>query len=158
MLGLRRAFAALLPLPKAGSPPVAAMSTLLISQERYAWLRELGLQEENPGVYNGRWGGRGQVRGARGWEGRGGLAPSAGRRGPAAHRCRPALGGDHVLPRQQRAHRQRPAGERGRGGRGSAGPVTSGASCGLGSGAGPARHPCGEGRGAPGTAPGSAGC
>ncbi|XP_062369078.1 alpha-aminoadipic semialdehyde dehydrogenase isoform X2 [Cinclus cinclus] len=61
MLGLRRAFAALLPLPRAGSPPAAAMSTLLISQERYAWLRELGLQEENPGVYNGRWGGRGQV-------------------------------------------------------------------------------------------------
>ncbi|RMC01112.1 hypothetical protein DUI87_22378 [Hirundo rustica rustica] len=60
MLGLRRAFAALLPLPRAGSPPAAAMSTLLISQERYAWLRELGLQEENPGVYNGRWGGRGQ--------------------------------------------------------------------------------------------------
>uniref|UniRef100_A0A8U7P2J5 aldehyde dehydrogenase (NAD(+)) n=1 Tax=Corvus moneduloides TaxID=1196302 RepID=A0A8U7P2J5_CORMO len=59
MLGLRRAFAALL--PRAGLPPAAAMSTLLISQERYAWLRELGLQEENPGVYNGRWGGRGQV-------------------------------------------------------------------------------------------------
>ncbi|XP_074021885.1 alpha-aminoadipic semialdehyde dehydrogenase isoform X2 [Numenius arquata] len=37
------------------------MSTLLVSQPRYAWLRELGLQEENPGVYNGRWGGRGQV-------------------------------------------------------------------------------------------------
>ncbi|XP_054253328.1 alpha-aminoadipic semialdehyde dehydrogenase isoform X2 [Indicator indicator] len=37
------------------------MSTLLISQPRYAWLRELGLQEENPGVYNGRWGGSGQV-------------------------------------------------------------------------------------------------
>ncbi|XP_050768986.1 alpha-aminoadipic semialdehyde dehydrogenase isoform X2 [Pelecanus crispus] len=37
------------------------MSTLLVSQPRYAWLRELGLQEENPGVYNGRWGGGGQV-------------------------------------------------------------------------------------------------
>uniref|UniRef100_A0A8C3US19 aldehyde dehydrogenase (NAD(+)) n=1 Tax=Catharus ustulatus TaxID=91951 RepID=A0A8C3US19_CATUS len=61
MLGLRRAFAALLPLPRAGSSPAAAMSTLLISQERYGWLRELGLQEENPGVYNGHWGGRGQV-------------------------------------------------------------------------------------------------
>uniref|UniRef100_A0A8D0KVV9 Aldehyde dehydrogenase 7 family member A1 n=1 Tax=Strix occidentalis caurina TaxID=311401 RepID=A0A8D0KVV9_STROC len=31
------------------------------SQPRYAWLRELGLQEENPGVYNGRWGGGGEV-------------------------------------------------------------------------------------------------
>uniref|UniRef100_A0A8C4PD04 aldehyde dehydrogenase (NAD(+)) n=1 Tax=Dromaius novaehollandiae TaxID=8790 RepID=A0A8C4PD04_DRONO len=30
-------------------------------QPRYAWLRELGLQEENPGVYNGRWGGSGEV-------------------------------------------------------------------------------------------------
>ncbi|XP_072778359.1 uncharacterized protein [Taeniopygia guttata] len=59
MLRIRRALAALL--PRAGSPPAAAMSTLLISQERYAWLRELGLREENPGVYNGRWGGRGQV-------------------------------------------------------------------------------------------------
>ncbi|NWT45530.1 AL7A1 dehydrogenase, partial [Chroicocephalus maculipennis] len=59
MLGLRRAAAALLPL-RAGFP-AAAMSTLLVSQPRYAWLRELGLQEENPGVYNGRWGGRGQV-------------------------------------------------------------------------------------------------
>ncbi|XP_059689559.1 alpha-aminoadipic semialdehyde dehydrogenase isoform X2 [Gavia stellata] len=37
------------------------MSTLLVSQPRYAWLRELGLQEENLGVYNGRWGGGGQV-------------------------------------------------------------------------------------------------
>uniref|UniRef100_A0A8B9QTC7 aldehyde dehydrogenase (NAD(+)) n=1 Tax=Apteryx owenii TaxID=8824 RepID=A0A8B9QTC7_APTOW len=27
----------------------------------YAWLRELGLEEENPGVYNGRWGGSGEV-------------------------------------------------------------------------------------------------
>uniref|UniRef100_A0A8D0FDR7 aldehyde dehydrogenase (NAD(+)) n=1 Tax=Strix occidentalis caurina TaxID=311401 RepID=A0A8D0FDR7_STROC len=31
------------------------------SQPRYAWLRELGLQEENPGVYNGRWGGGGEI-------------------------------------------------------------------------------------------------
>lgn len=60
MLGLRHAAASLpllLPLRAA-----AAMSTLLVSQPRYAWLRELGLQEENPGVYNGRWGGSGQVR------------------------------------------------------------------------------------------------
>ncbi|XP_074668121.1 alpha-aminoadipic semialdehyde dehydrogenase isoform X2 [Strix aluco] len=59
MLGLRRAAAALPPL-WAGAP-AAAMSTLLVSQPRYAWLRELGLQEENPGVYNGRWGGGGEV-------------------------------------------------------------------------------------------------
>ncbi|XP_065512765.1 alpha-aminoadipic semialdehyde dehydrogenase isoform X2 [Caloenas nicobarica] len=59
MLRARVAAAALLPL-RCGAP-AAAMSSLLVSQPRYAWLRELGLQEENPGVYNGRWGGGGQV-------------------------------------------------------------------------------------------------
>ncbi|XP_077200557.1 alpha-aminoadipic semialdehyde dehydrogenase [Paroedura picta] len=49
------------------SPPAfacrlaAPMSTLLVSQPQYAWLQELGLKEENEGVYNGTWGGRGQV-------------------------------------------------------------------------------------------------
>uniref|UniRef100_A0A663FE11 aldehyde dehydrogenase (NAD(+)) n=1 Tax=Aquila chrysaetos chrysaetos TaxID=223781 RepID=A0A663FE11_AQUCH len=57
MLGLRRAVAALRP----AVASAAAMSTLLVSQPRYAWLRELGLQEENSGVYNGLWGGGGQV-------------------------------------------------------------------------------------------------
>ncbi|KAL8203453.1 UNVERIFIED_CONTAM: Alpha-aminoadipic semialdehyde dehydrogenase [Gekko kuhli] len=37
------------------------MSTLLVSQPQYAWLKELGLKEENEGVYNGTWGGRGEV-------------------------------------------------------------------------------------------------
>lgn len=60
MLGMRVAAATLL---RRGAG-AAAMSTLLVSQPRYAWLRELGLQEENPGVYNGRWGGGGQVRAA----------------------------------------------------------------------------------------------
>ncbi|KAF6356555.1 aldehyde dehydrogenase 7 family member A1 [Rhinolophus ferrumequinum] len=41
--------------------PAAFMSTLLINQPQYAWLKELGLREENPGVYNGSWGGRGEV-------------------------------------------------------------------------------------------------
>uniref|UniRef100_A0A8C6YJT9 Aldehyde dehydrogenase 7 family member A1 n=1 Tax=Nothoprocta perdicaria TaxID=30464 RepID=A0A8C6YJT9_NOTPE len=65
-LGLRRAAAAALALPPPSPPPAAAaassMAALLVSQPRYAWLRELGLQEENAGVYNGRWGGSGQVR------------------------------------------------------------------------------------------------
>lgn len=39
------------------------MSTLLIHQPQYAWLKELGLREENEGVYNGSWGGRGEVGG-----------------------------------------------------------------------------------------------
>uniref|UniRef100_A0A3Q2Z8M6 Alpha-aminoadipic semialdehyde dehydrogenase n=1 Tax=Hippocampus comes TaxID=109280 RepID=A0A3Q2Z8M6_HIPCM len=39
----------------------AAMSSLLISQPKYAWLKELGLSEDNPGVYNGNWGGSGEV-------------------------------------------------------------------------------------------------
>ncbi|KAJ6669660.1 hypothetical protein lerEdw1_000209 [Lerista edwardsae] len=41
--------------------PAAFMSTLLINQPRYAWLKELGLKEDNEGVYNGSWGGRGEV-------------------------------------------------------------------------------------------------
>uniref|UniRef100_A0A8C8K0K2 Alpha-aminoadipic semialdehyde dehydrogenase n=1 Tax=Oncorhynchus tshawytscha TaxID=74940 RepID=A0A8C8K0K2_ONCTS len=39
----------------------AAMSTLLINQSKYAWLKELGLSEDNDGVYNGNWGGKGEV-------------------------------------------------------------------------------------------------
>ncbi|XP_028829571.1 alpha-aminoadipic semialdehyde dehydrogenase [Denticeps clupeoides] len=39
----------------------AAMSTLLVSRPQYAWLKELGLEEENDGVYDGRWGGGGEV-------------------------------------------------------------------------------------------------
>ncbi|GAB1301733.1 Alpha-aminoadipic semialdehyde dehydrogenase [Apodemus speciosus] len=37
------------------------MSTLLIHHPQYAWLRDLGLREINEGVYNGSWGGRGEV-------------------------------------------------------------------------------------------------
>ncbi|XP_066459229.1 alpha-aminoadipic semialdehyde dehydrogenase [Eleutherodactylus coqui] len=40
---------------------MSAMSTLLINQPQYAWLKELGLKEENDGVYNGAWGGKGEV-------------------------------------------------------------------------------------------------
>uniref|UniRef100_UPI003AAC436C alpha-aminoadipic semialdehyde dehydrogenase isoform X2 n=1 Tax=Centroberyx gerrardi TaxID=166262 RepID=UPI003AAC436C len=39
----------------------AAMSALLISQPQYSWLKELGLSEDNHGVYNGTWGGSGEV-------------------------------------------------------------------------------------------------
>ncbi|CAH2296068.1 alpha-aminoadipic semialdehyde dehydrogenase [Pelobates cultripes] len=39
----------------------AAMSTLLLNQPQYSWLKELGLKEENEGVYNGAWGGKGEV-------------------------------------------------------------------------------------------------
>ncbi|XP_004420312.1 PREDICTED: alpha-aminoadipic semialdehyde dehydrogenase [Ceratotherium simum simum] len=44
-----------------GNRPAAFMSTLLINQPQYAWLKELELREENEGVYNGSWGGRGEV-------------------------------------------------------------------------------------------------
>uniref|UniRef100_A0A8C1VK05 aldehyde dehydrogenase (NAD(+)) n=1 Tax=Cyprinus carpio TaxID=7962 RepID=A0A8C1VK05_CYPCA len=37
------------------------MSTLLVNRPQYSWLRELGLGEDNDGVYNGCWGGQGQV-------------------------------------------------------------------------------------------------
>lgn len=40
------------------------MSTLLINQPEYNWLKELGLKEDNDGVYNGSWGGQGEVRGS----------------------------------------------------------------------------------------------
>uniref|UniRef100_A0A8I5YN45 aldehyde dehydrogenase (NAD(+)) n=1 Tax=Pongo abelii TaxID=9601 RepID=A0A8I5YN45_PONAB len=43
-------------LPGPWSRPAAFMSTLLINQPQYAWLKELGLREENEGVYNGSWG------------------------------------------------------------------------------------------------------
>lgn len=43
------------------SRPAALMSTLLIHHPQYAWLQDLGLREENDGVYNGNWGGRGEV-------------------------------------------------------------------------------------------------
>uniref|UniRef100_A0A7N8YLM3 aldehyde dehydrogenase (NAD(+)) n=1 Tax=Mastacembelus armatus TaxID=205130 RepID=A0A7N8YLM3_9TELE len=39
----------------------AAMSGLLINQPKYSWLKELGLSEDNHGVYNGNWGGSGEV-------------------------------------------------------------------------------------------------
>uniref|UniRef100_A0A4W4G633 aldehyde dehydrogenase (NAD(+)) n=1 Tax=Electrophorus electricus TaxID=8005 RepID=A0A4W4G633_ELEEL len=42
--------------------PVAAMSTLLINQPKYTWLKELGLSEDNGGVFNGTWGGKGEVK------------------------------------------------------------------------------------------------
>uniref|UniRef100_A0A669E3A3 aldehyde dehydrogenase (NAD(+)) n=2 Tax=Oreochromis TaxID=8139 RepID=A0A669E3A3_ORENI len=38
-----------------------SMSSLLINQPKYVWLKELGLSEDNPGVYNGSWGGSGEV-------------------------------------------------------------------------------------------------
>ena len=35
---------------------------LLINNPQYSWLHDLGLQENNPGVFNGiSWGGSGQV-------------------------------------------------------------------------------------------------
>lgn len=45
--------------------PAASMSSMLITQPQYRWLKELGLDEDNAGVYNGSWGGQGEVRGAR---------------------------------------------------------------------------------------------
>uniref|UniRef100_G1SYS5 Alpha-aminoadipic semialdehyde dehydrogenase n=2 Tax=Oryctolagus cuniculus TaxID=9986 RepID=G1SYS5_RABIT len=48
-------------LPGPCKRPAAFMSTLLIQQPQYAWLKELGLREDNEGVYNGSWGGRGEV-------------------------------------------------------------------------------------------------
>ena len=37
------------------------MSGLLINEPKYSWIKELGLQEDNPGVFDGTWGGSGPV-------------------------------------------------------------------------------------------------
>ena len=36
-------------------------SDLLINDPKYSWLKELGLQAENPGVFDGTWHGNGSV-------------------------------------------------------------------------------------------------
>lgn len=35
---------------------------LLIDEEKYGWLKDLGLKGENDGVFNGTWGGKGEVK------------------------------------------------------------------------------------------------
>ena len=40
---------------------IRAMSSLLIDEPKYAWLKELGLNADNPGVFAGSWGGSGEV-------------------------------------------------------------------------------------------------
>ncbi len=37
------------------------MSSFLIDEPKYAFLKELGIEKRNPGVYNGTWGGSGEV-------------------------------------------------------------------------------------------------
>jgi hypothetical protein len=37
------------------------MSTFLVEEPKYAFLKELGLEKRNAGVYNGKWGGSGEV-------------------------------------------------------------------------------------------------
>ena len=37
------------------------MSGFLIDEPKYAFLKELGIEKRNPGVYNGTWGGSGDV-------------------------------------------------------------------------------------------------
>ncbi len=37
------------------------MSGLLINEPKYSWIKELGIQETNLGVYNGTWSGSGPV-------------------------------------------------------------------------------------------------
>lgn len=39
----------------------AQEETLLIDEAKYSWLKDLGLKAENDGVFNGSWGGKGQV-------------------------------------------------------------------------------------------------
>ena len=37
------------------------MSSFLIDEPKYAFLKELGIEKRNHGVYNGKWGGSGEV-------------------------------------------------------------------------------------------------
>ena len=37
------------------------MSSFLINDPKYSWLKSLGLEEENKGVFNGSWFGSGEV-------------------------------------------------------------------------------------------------
>jgi len=39
----------------------STMSRLLIEEPKYSWLKELGLQSDNLGVFSGTWSGHGQV-------------------------------------------------------------------------------------------------
>ena len=41
------------------------MSDLLINDPKYSWIKELGLQEVNPGVFDGSWNGSGPVSGCK---------------------------------------------------------------------------------------------
>ncbi len=43
-------------------PKAYSSSDLLIHEPKYSWLKELGLQAENPGVFDGTWHGSGPVR------------------------------------------------------------------------------------------------
>lgn len=47
--------------PSTNSKFYGTSSGLLIDDPKYSWLRELGLSNENPGVYDGSWSGTGQV-------------------------------------------------------------------------------------------------
>ena len=40
----------------------SASSDLLINDPKYSWLRELGLEADNPGVFDGSWHAQGNVR------------------------------------------------------------------------------------------------
>ena len=39
----------------------SASADLLINQPEYSWLKELGLESDNPGVFDGSWHANGQV-------------------------------------------------------------------------------------------------
>ena len=41
----------------------SSSSTLLINDSKYQFLQDLGLKETNPGVFDGRWRGSGEVSG-----------------------------------------------------------------------------------------------
>ena len=50
----------------AQSPKLVRMTSYLIENPKYSWLKELGLDVENKGVFCGEWVGSGEVRGISG--------------------------------------------------------------------------------------------
>lgn len=65
LLSLRITAAGCVRLPGAGvrafSVGAVKKADLLINEPKYSWIKELGIQEDNPGVFDGTWGGSGPV-------------------------------------------------------------------------------------------------
>ena len=46
---------------KTSQPVLSRCMSMLVNDPSYSWLADIGIKEVNEGVYNGTWGGRGNV-------------------------------------------------------------------------------------------------